>query len=143
MGSLRNFSDNGQPKDESKALRPSEQIQVELDTTNLQEPKLKLRQQSWAEGMGWFTQKTITLDAEQAVTLTYDLEQALISAKLAASQAHHSPSTNKTSAPVRPETPSKASIIEFPTDRTAHKASEIPAADGEAKILTFKPRKRA
>lgn len=66
----------------------TERLDVELDTTQPSQPKLKLKQQSWAEGVGWFTQKTITLELEEAQTLLQNLEQAIIGGKIARSRPH-------------------------------------------------------
>lgn len=47
------------------AADPNEQTLVVLINDPATGSRISLRQQSWGEGVGWFTQKTIDLDSEQ------------------------------------------------------------------------------
>lgn len=125
MSSLRDFS-TSEP--------PGKRVEVEIDQTNPAEMKLKLREQSWAEGLGWFTQKSLTIDPAQAQNLIRDLQQALDEAKMRQSQAHHQP-------PVAPEQPTEK-VIEFPRHRAARRVNP-PVASGESKVVSFKSRQSA
>lgn len=44
---------------------PTEQVVVVLLTTPGQPSRVSLRQQSWGEGIGWYTQTTIDLGTDQ------------------------------------------------------------------------------
>jgi len=57
MATLRDFSGNDQAEVNHISGQPTARIEVELAETSQHELQLKLRQQSWAGGMGWFTQK--------------------------------------------------------------------------------------
>jgi hypothetical protein len=72
---------------DSKGIEQSERVQVELEVSELLHPKVKLRQQTWSEDLGWLTQKTLTLELEQAQSLLHDLEQSLKWGKAHRSQA--------------------------------------------------------
>lgn len=142
MASLNNISDTTLP---TSANQPkpaqTERINLELDDSNPQAPKIKMRQQSWSEGVGWFTQKTIALTIEQAVSLMPDLEHTLVSAKLAQSQTHHQ-SPNPPAKTALPENTAK--LIEFPMARTQQEKTEPaknPVDSAEGKVVQFKPRK--
>lgn len=126
----------------SELEQPNQRLLLELETPEQPEAKIKLRQQNRADGVGWFTQKTITLELAEAETLVSELESALVSAKLARSQLHH----HKT-AP-RPEVEEslseEAKVIKFPANRTVKREDSKAASlsTGENKLLKFKPRKR-
>jgi hypothetical protein len=48
---------------------PTEQVVVVLLTTPGQATRVSLRQQSWGEGIGWYTQTTINLGTDQVAGL--------------------------------------------------------------------------
>lgn len=141
MATLRDFSGREHAQIIDKPGQPGERIEVELDDTNQLDLKLKLRQQSWAEGMGWFTQKTVTINPEDVPELLRQLEQAQVSVKLIRSQAHQRPNTPEA------EIPAETKIIKFPVHRTVRKGAE-PAeieqvASEQGKVLLFKSRRHS
>lgn len=131
MATLNYFSDDAQA---SKHERIVERMSVEVDDSNPQEPKLKLRQQSWAEGMGWFTQKTITLGLEEACDLVEQLEQTTRLAKMRRSQ----PLQPKTQP--QPFANKSAKIITFPVEKVGQSNKRV-VESGESKMLSLRPRK--
>jgi hypothetical protein len=140
MATLRDFSSPEHAEISDKPDRPGERIEVELDETNQLDLKLKLRQQSWAEGMGWFTQKTVAINPEDVPELLRQLEQAQVNVKLTRSQAHHRPSTPE------PEAPAETKIIKFPVHRTVRKAEPAETeqvASEQGKVLLFKSRRHS
>jgi len=64
----------------------AERVAVVLCNSAREGSRLELRQQSWGEGVGWFTQSTVQLDPAQVAELKMTLT---------ASSAH-------SSAPIRP-----------------------------------------
>jgi hypothetical protein len=62
---------------DSKGFEQNKRLQVELEVENPLEPKIKVRQQTWSEDLGWLTQKTLSLELDQAQTLLLALEQSL------------------------------------------------------------------
>lgn len=134
MASLREFSSEKINQAEIKAVaHATERIEIETDQSNPLEPALKLRQQSWAEGMGWFTQKTIRLGLDEAIEMLDDLEHNIVRAKMTRSQAHHRPAQAPGSA---------ATVLQFPVDRIASApASSLvneAAVSEYGKLLPFK-----
>lgn len=115
MESLRNFYNENEQGQQSR-------VTVEVDKSNPAEPGLKLRQESWAEGLGWFTQKTIAVSLEEAPALLNDLQRTINNAKLARSQ--HRPNT-------------EAKILQFPGKRTkkSDDHSAKPVDNSTAKVL--------
>ncbi len=134
MSSLGNVFE-GKPEAQ---LTPAtgERVSVELDNSNLQEPKLKLRQQSWAEGVGWFTQKTVIVGLEQASTLSNDLQQAIISAKLLRSQ----PQRQHPLEAVIQADEQRGKVLEFPHSISPAKTSIALDNTSKGILLEFKPR---
>lgn len=146
MATLHNFS--GQRSTETN---PNRQIDVELDDSNPSELKLRLRQQSWAEGMGWFTQKTIIIDPEEVPALIRQLEEARINIKLTSTQSQQSQPkatpypVSENSTETETETKSENKIIEFPGHRVTSKtrsASAESIASEPGKVLPFEVRRQ-
>jgi hypothetical protein len=67
---------------EDFATNEHERVLVELDNADELTPQLKLLQQHWASGVGWFTQKTIVLPLTQAWELREQLDQTLAQTRL-------------------------------------------------------------
>jgi hypothetical protein len=76
---------------ENQNDEPTGRVQVELDSSAPLEPKVKVRQQTWSEDLGWLTQKTLTLELEQAQDLMRELNQAINWGKAKRSQAYRQP----------------------------------------------------
>ncbi len=98
-----------------EAEQPSQRFEVEVDQNN---SSLKLTQQSWAEGMGWFTQKTMTICPEDAPALIQQLQQALIATKLNRSTIQPRLSSPKPAS-------DKGKILEFPGKRAMPQNEDI------------------
>lgn len=95
----------------------SNRISVEVDNSDPNGVKLKLKQQSWADNVGWFTQKTITFSPDQACALLRELEQATANAQVIC--------------------PVRDNIINFP------QIQSLPSENPEGIVLKFEKRKRA
>ena len=121
-----------------------ERLIVELDSdyNSGENPKVKVCFQKWANGIGWFNQKSLYLTLEQAVYLNKEIEQVTVNHKMKSSQSRLTPMAKRPG-----ETSGESAIIPFPTGRTAKGQAErliqsISENTGitTARILTFRPR---
>jgi hypothetical protein len=71
---FNHFSDGGSEKQ-------NERISLELDNSSDQ-PRMKIRQERYADGMGWIIQKTITLELAQAEKLLSDLQAQVTNSRM-------------------------------------------------------------
>ncbi len=134
MASLRDFSKSASAGESTPQNGADTRLDVELDQTDPLRPTVRLRQQSWAPGMGWFTQKTISLEAAHLPGLLYQMENALAETKLLRSSLHH-----ETTAPT---SSARREVIRFPIERAA-RPSEFSGDEERGQVLPFRPRRGA
>ncbi len=138
---LKPFSSSEQNLPEPNSRHTSdEQVLVDLEGSQLAHPHLKLRYQSWSEGLGWITQKTITVKLEDGPGLILALKDAVANGLMISTQpsARISAKTNG-----KKEAPSK--IVPFPVGRAGrNNLQSTNRVDGsDCKMLEFKSRKPA
>lgn len=105
--------------------------------------KLKVQQQTWAAGMGWFTQKSMVLGEEQALALLRELEYGLNMAKMLRTAPQH---PAQAEAAVEPLVATEPEPLVFPANRRpkARSDSAKALATQPDNVLQFRSRtKRA
>jgi hypothetical protein len=90
------------------------------------QPWFRLEQRHWAEGIGWYTQKTILLDAAQARQL-----QQLLAAHTAALESRFAQH-----APPSPERDDRGRVIPF-RPRAGAGAGRPPGAGERGRLIPF------
>jgi hypothetical protein len=108
----------------------SERFLVEVDENG----SLKLRQQSFARGIGWYNQKSLNLTEEQALALIGELQNGVANAKMQRT-------SRRTSA--QPENSDAQTPLPFPVGKTARKSGASGLEKTPQNILQFNKRKGA
>lgn len=124
-----------------------ERLIVELDSDynslTCESPKVKICFQKWANGIGWFNQKSLYLTLEQATYLKKEIEQTAVNLKMKNSQAHPSHSTQQHQDRKNlPLTENANNVIQFPAGKSkgpGYSANTEPGSN-TAKILPFRSR---
>lgn len=104
-------------------------------------PKVKVCLQKWANGIGWYNQKSLFLTLEQAGNLKQEIERTTVNHKMLSSRSRLA------SAPRRPGKSGDNAPIPFPAGRKARSLTERasqsdPVETGEAsRILPFVSRR--
>ncbi|MBN9392903.1 MAG: hypothetical protein J0I20_33035 [Chloroflexi bacterium] len=119
-----------------------ERLIVEVDSdynSNTGEtPKVRVCLQKWANGIGWFNQKSLHLTLEQAAYLKEEIEQATANHKMKSSQSR---SVNPSK---RDENASgNHAVIPFPAGRTARSTASVKKqglSETTGLILPFRSR---
>lgn len=107
----------------------SERFVVEVDENG----SLKLRQQSFAPGIGWYNQKTLNLSEAQALSLIGELQNGVANAKMQrTSHPHASQPENAATEP-----------LAFPGGRIARESRVSGLEKTSQNILQFNKRKGA
>jgi hypothetical protein len=97
-------------------------------------PKVRVCLQKWANGIGWFNQKSLYLTLEQATYLKKEIEQATANHKMKSSQSRPAnPSKRNENAP------GNHAIIPFPAGKSAPGLKQDPSKT-PARILPFRSR---
>lgn len=113
--------------------------QTERFTVTPEQNKLRVEQQTWAAGMGWFTQKSMLLSEEQAHTLVRELQQGLNLAKMLRTAPNRPVETTESV----PQTPvAKPEPLTFPTQRATRASSSVAEVIAETSdnVIQFRPR---
>ena len=120
-----------------------ERLIVELDSDynsgTGETPKIKVCLQKWANGIGWFNQKSMHLTLEQAAYLKQEIEQAAAHHKMKSSQSRPA-ITSKRNEQVSGVNP----IIPFPAGRSPKTSAQQlnqDRAETTARILPFRSRR--
>jgi hypothetical protein len=119
-----------------------ERLIIEVDSdynSNAGEnPKVRVCLQKWANGIGWFNQKSLHLTLEQATYLKQEIEQATANHKMKSSQSR------PVNTPKRNENASgKHGIIPFPAGRTSRTSApglKQDPSETTGRILPFRSR---
>ncbi len=90
------------------------ELESDYNSPSGETPKVKICFQKWANGIGWFNQKSLYLTLEQAAYLNQEIEQTAVNHKMKSSQSRPIPAAKRSG-----KTPGDSAIIPFPAGRTA------------------------
>jgi hypothetical protein len=138
---LTNFPNNYTAATETPS-EGQERLLVELESdynSNTGEtPKVRVCLQKWANGIGWFNQKSFHLTLEQAAFLKKEIDQTTANHKMKSSQSRPA----NTPKPAESK-PCRSTVIPFPVGRAAKTSSEGSGqkpSETTARILPFRSR---
>jgi hypothetical protein len=112
----------------------SERFLVEVDENG----SLKLRQQSFARGIGWYNQKSLNLTEEEALALIGELQNGVANAKMQRTSRRNSSLSENSLSETSHPTP-----LAFPVGKTANESSASGLEKTPQNILQFNKRKGA